>query len=52
MKKKGIRYAVGGTFLIVVLGFFWLRSNGGYCDCEVLANVEQHWQDANRNVDC
>ncbi len=20
----------------------WLEDNGGYCDCEVLANVEQH----------
>ena len=22
----------------------WLGSHGGYCDCEVLANVEQEWQ--------
>lgn len=21
----------------------WLREHGGYCDCEVLANVEEHW---------
>jgi hypothetical protein len=24
----------------------WLEDNGGYCDCEVLANVEQHVEDA------
>src|SRR5687767_6276658 len=22
----------------------WLRENGGHCDCEVLANVEEHWE--------
>jgi hypothetical protein len=22
----------------------WLQANGGYCDCEVLANVEDAWQ--------
>lgn len=22
----------------------WLGEYGGYCDCEVLANVEQEWQ--------
>lgn len=22
----------------------WLRENGGYCDCEVVANAEDHWQ--------
>ncbi len=21
----------------------WLGEHGGYCDCEVLANVEDHW---------
>jgi hypothetical protein len=21
----------------------WLAEYGGYCDCEVLANVEEHW---------
>ena len=21
----------------------WLRDQGGYCDCEVLANVEERW---------
>jgi hypothetical protein len=21
----------------------WLEENGGYCDCEVLANVAPHW---------
>jgi hypothetical protein len=21
----------------------WLREQGGYCDCEVLANVEERW---------
>lgn len=25
--------------------FAWLDEHGGYCDCEVLANVEQHWQE-------
>jgi hypothetical protein len=24
----------------------WLRESGGYCDCEVLANVEDEWADA------
>lgn len=23
----------------------WLDENGGYCDCEVLANVEERWLD-------
>jgi len=23
----------------------WLRDSGGYCDCEVLANVEDQWAD-------
>ncbi len=23
----------------------WLRESGGYCDCEVLANVESEWGD-------
>ena len=22
----------------------WLRGAGGYCDCEVLANVEEQWE--------
>jgi len=22
----------------------WFRDNGGYCDCEVLANVENCWE--------
>lgn len=28
----------------------WLEDNGGYCDCEVLANVEQHVEDALHDV--
>jgi hypothetical protein len=24
--------------------FAWLDQHGGFCDCEVLANVEEHWQ--------
>jgi hypothetical protein len=27
----------------------WLDDHGGYCDCEVLANVEQHFEEAMRN---
>ncbi len=23
----------------------WLESNGGYCDCEVVINVRQHWEE-------
>jgi hypothetical protein len=23
----------------------WLDDNGGFCDCEVLANVAPHWDD-------
>lgn len=30
----------------VDLTFAWLDEHGGYCDCEVLANVEQHVSDA------
>ena len=26
--------------------FAWLDANGGYCDCEVLANVEQRFEEA------
>ena len=26
--------------------FAWLDEHGGYCDCEVLGNVEQHFNDA------
>lgn len=22
----------------------WLKENGGYCDCEVVANAQDHWQ--------
>ena len=29
----------------------WCRENGGYCDCEVLANCKEHWQDAIHDVD-
>lgn len=25
--------------------FNWLESNGGYCDCEVVINVRQHWEE-------
>lgn len=28
----------------------WLNANGGYCDCEALANAEQAWRDANHDV--
>jgi hypothetical protein len=28
----------------------WLLDNGGYCDCEALANAEQAWQDAIQDV--
>ncbi|WP_218398571.1 DUF2695 domain-containing protein [Alteromonas lipotrueae] len=23
----------------------WLAEQGGYCDCEILANVEESWED-------
>jgi hypothetical protein len=26
--------------------FTWLDEHGGFCDCEVLANVKQHFDDA------
>jgi hypothetical protein len=29
----------------------WLRENGGYCDCEALANAEEAWHDAIHDVD-
>jgi len=22
----------------------WLKSHGGFCDCEVLANAADHWE--------
>src|SRR5688572_24898590 len=28
----------------------WLEDNGGFCDCEVLANVEQQFEDALHDV--
>jgi len=28
----------------------WLHDNGGHCDCEVLANAEQAWEDAIHDV--
>src|SRR4030095_13257131 len=28
----------------------WCRANGGHCDCEVLANCEERWQDATHDV--
>ena len=28
----------------------WLNANGGFCDCEVLANAEQAWLDAIHDV--
>ena len=27
----------------------WLDNNGGFCDCEVLANCEQVWEEAMRD---
>lgn len=26
----------------------WLESNGGFCDCEVVSNVMQHWEENRR----
>ena len=23
----------------------WLENNGGYCDCEVVANARDHWEE-------
>lgn len=31
--------------------FAWLDRHGGYCDCEVLFNVEPHVDDAMRDID-
>ena len=28
----------------------WCHENGGHCDCEVLANCEERWQDAKHDV--
>lgn len=28
----------------------WLHDNGGYCDCEALANSEEAWRDAMRDI--
>lgn len=30
--------------------FKWLDDNGGFCDCEVLANVEETFDDAMRDA--
>ncbi len=24
--------------------FEWLEENGGFCDCEVIANAQDHWE--------
>jgi hypothetical protein len=24
----------------------WCRDNGGYCDCEIAANTQEHWSEA------
>ena len=31
--------------------FVWLDDNGGFCDCEVLANSEQYFDDAMHGID-
>lgn len=28
----------------------WCHENGGHCDCEVLANCEERWQDATHDA--
>jgi hypothetical protein len=28
----------------------WCHENGGHCDCEVLSNCEERWQDAKHDV--
>ena len=28
----------------------WCRENGGYCDCEVLANCEEVWEEARHDA--
>ena len=34
----------GGLDVQAVIG--WLQSNGGFCDCEVVANVREHWEES------
>ena len=29
----------------------WLRENGGYCDCEVLANIDDPLEDAKKLIE-
>jgi hypothetical protein len=36
--------------LPVVETVTWLQENGGFCDCEALANAEQAWRDAVHDV--
>jgi Protein of unknown function (DUF2695) len=31
--------------------FAWLDENGGFCDCEVLANSEQYFEEAMHDVE-
>ena len=26
----------------------WLENNGGFCDCEVVANARDHWEESRR----
>jgi hypothetical protein len=26
----------------------WLENNGGFCDCEVVANARDHWEENRR----
>ncbi len=34
-----------GRHLPVEATIAWLKANGGYCDCEVIHNVADKWQD-------
>jgi hypothetical protein len=33
-----------GRGLPIVEAFAWLDRHGGFCDCEVLVNLEEHWR--------
>jgi hypothetical protein len=45
-----IRIWLGSNGLPVEPVVIWLQSNGGYCDCEALANAEEAWRSAIADV--
>lgn len=45
--SKAVMREMGGVDVAVSLAYF--QENGGYCDCEILLNVDQEWSWANND---